>query len=345
MSRFILFFLLACALQADQVVLKNGDTITGTIIKKDGGKLTIKSEFLGEVSMPWTAVKSVRSDQKLTVELPDGVRAAGSVTTSPEGVLEVSTTTGPQSAPMTTVGAMRNPGEETAWERLQNPGILQLWTGFFDTGLALARGNANADTLTTAVSASRVTRNDKITANFSQIYGTARIGDVDSAVASAIRGDWEYNRNVSPRFFVASLNSYEHNRFQDLDLRFVAGGGFGWNSIKNDRANLTVTGGGDYDREAFSQALTRNSGEAYFGDSFLYKFSATTSVTQSAQIFPNLTFGGQYRFDFGISAVTALKKWLGWHVTATDNFLSNPVLGRQRNDLLISTGLRLTFAR
>ena len=40
-----------------------------------------------------------------------------------------------------------------------------------------------------------------------------------------------------------------------------------------------------------------------------------------------------------------LKKWLAWHVTASDRFLSNPLPGRQRNDLLLSTGLRLSFAK
>ncbi len=343
MLRFILFLCLACALQADQVVLKNGDTITGAIIKKDGAKLTIKSEFLGLVTMPWTAVKSIRADEPLTAELPNGQRVKGTVTTKGD-VLEVATTSGGQPVPMTTVGALRDPAEELSWERLQHPGILQLWTGTYDAGLALARGNAETDTLTNTINASRVTRDDKITANFSQIYGTARLDGVASEVASAIHGDWEYNRNVSPRFFVASLNSYDHNQFQDLDLRFVAGGGFGWNSIKSDRANLTLTGGGDYDREAFNGAPTRNSGEAYFGNDLLYKFSGVTSITESFRVFPNLTETGQYRFNVGITAVTAISKWLGWHVTATDNFLSNPVLGRERNDLLLSTGLRVTFA-
>jgi putative salt-induced outer membrane protein YdiY len=344
MSRFLLFFSLVCVLQADQVVLKNGDTITGKIIQKDGSKLTIKSEFLGEVTMPWTAVKTVRSDENLTVELPGGVRAAGSVATNSEGALVVSTPTGVRVVGMDTVGAMRDPDEEAAWERLQHPSLLQLWSGSLDTGLALARGNADTDTLTTTVSATRVTTTDKIIANFNQIYGTARLDGVYSAVASAAHGDWEYNHNITPKFFVATLNSYDHNRFQDLDLRFVAGGGLGWNAVKNDRANLTITGGGDYDREAFSGAPTRNSAEAYFGDSLTYKFSSASSLTQNLQIFPNLSETGQYRSNMNLSIVTALKKWLGWHVTASDNFLSNPVLGRQRNDLLLSTGLRLTFA-
>lgn len=344
MSRFLLFFCLVCTLQADQVVLKNGDTITGTIVKKDGAKLTVKSEFLGEVTMPWTAVKTIRADENLTVEYPAGVRSAGSVATNAEGALVVSTPAGVHVVPMDSVGAMRDPDEEAAWERLQHPGVLQLWNGFVDTGLALARGNADTDTLTTTVSASRVTTNDKITATFNQIYGTARLDGLSSAVASAMHGDWEYNRNVTPKFFVATLNSYDHNRFQDLDLRFVAGGGFGWNAIKNDRANLTITGGGDYNREAFSGAPTRNSGEAYFGDALVYKFSSATSLTQNLQLFPNLSETGQYRFNMNLSIVTALKKWLGWHVTASNNFLSNPVLGRQRNDLLLATGLRLSFS-
>jgi hypothetical protein len=49
--------------------------------------------------------------------------------------------------------------------------------------------------------------------------------------------------------------------------------------------------------------------------------------------------------NFDLGSATMIKRWLGWHVTASDRFLSNPVQGRQRNDLLLSTGFRLTFAR
>ena len=47
----------------------NGDTITGSIVKKDGDKLTIKSEFLGEVTMPW---KAVLADHTAEPEPGDG---------------------------------------------------------------------------------------------------------------------------------------------------------------------------------------------------------------------------------------------------------------------------------
>src|SRR5579863_9813529 len=78
----LLFLSIVPILSADQVVLKNGDTITGAIVKKDGAKLTIKSEFLGEVTMPWSAVKSLTSDEALTVVLPGGESVAGKISTS-----------------------------------------------------------------------------------------------------------------------------------------------------------------------------------------------------------------------------------------------------------------------
>lgn len=331
-------------LSADQVVLKNGDTLTGAIVKKDGAKLTIKSELLGEVSMPWTAVKSIKSDESLTVVLPGGESVAGKISTAGDS-LEVATAGGMKSAPLSAVTSVRNPAEQHSWERLQHPGLLELWTGFFDLGLALARGNARTDTLTTSFSATRVTRKDKVALSFNQIYGTARINGLTSTIASAVRGGWTYNRDLTPRFFISTLNTYERDSFQDLDLRFVAGGGFGVNTIKNEKTNLSFIGGGDYARENFTNHLHRNSAEANFGDDLLYKLSAATNLTQSFRFFPNFTYTGEYRANFDLAGVTTIRKWLGWHVTASDRFISNPVFGRQRNDLILSTGLRVTFAK
>lgn len=344
-SHFYLPFLaFAMTLSADQVVLKNGDTITGSIVKKDGAKLTIKSEFLGEVTMPWDAVKALKSDENLTVVLPGGESVLGKVNTSGDK-LEVVTSSATKSAPIAEVGAVRNPAEQHSWERLQHPGFLDLWTGFFDMGFALARGNARTSTLTNTFNATRITRKDKITVTFNQIFADARLNNVSSTIANAVRFGWSYNRDLTPRFFVSTLNDYEHDRFQNLDLRFVAGGGFGVNAIKTDKAGLSFIGGGDYEHEKFTTNLSRNSGEANIGNDFLYKFSSATSVTQSSRFFPNLTNTGEYRLNFDLGGVTVLKKWLSWHVTASDRFLSNPVFGRQRNDLLLSTGFRLSFAK
>lgn len=329
---------LLCA--ADQVVLKNGDILTGNIVKKDGAKLTLQSEFLGNVTMPWTAVQSIRSEGDLTVALPGGETVVGKLSTA-EGRIQV----GEKSAALAEVGDVRNAAEQRSWERLQNPGLLQLWTGTADLGLALARGNARTDTLTTSMNASRITRHDKLSFSFRQIYGRARIDGETSTIASAIRGGWQYNRAVTPGFFIAGFNDYEADRFQNLDLRFVLGGSFGANLLKRERANLSVLGGVNYSRENFIDGLRRNSLESHFGNDFQYRVIAGTSITQAFRIFPNISNGGEYRINFDLGAVTAIRKWIGWHVTASDRYLSNPVFGRLRNDVVLSTGFRLSMGK
>ena len=340
----LLLISLAPLLSADQVVLKNGDTITGNVVKQAGGKLTIKSEFLGEVTMPWSAVKSLKSDQALNVVFPGGETLAGKVSTNGDN-LEVAAGATVKTLPLATVAGLRDDAEQHAFDRLQHPRFLQLWTGSYDLALALARGNAHTTTFGNVVSLARVSRTDKITVGFSQLYATARLDDITSVTASALRGGWTYDRNLTPRFFVSTLNNYEHDRFQNLNLRFVLGGGFGINALKTERATLAISGGGDYERENFTNNLTRNSGEANFGEDLVYKLSSATNVTQAFRFFPNLTYTGEYRANFDLSGVTAIKKWLGWHLSASDRLVSNPVFGRQRNDLIVSTGFHLTFGK
>ena len=329
---------------ADQITLKNGDTITGEIIKKDGDKLTMKSAFLGEVSMPWTAVTGVKSDNPLFVALPDGRDISGKLVTQ-GNTIEVEGSADRQVIPLSDVNAIRDQAEERKFERLKAPPIFALWAGYFDLGLALARGNARTSVFTTALNAARVTRTDKTTIYLNQIQSSATLNGKNATTAQAIRGGVAYDHNVGARMFLNAFNDYDHDRFQNLDLRFVAGGGLGFHAIKAERLRLDLLGGADYERENFTNNLTRSSAEGFGGDDLSYKLSSITALTQSARMFSNLTRTGEYRTNFDFGTVTALKKWLSWQITASDRYLSNPAFGRQRNDLLLTTGLRVSFAR
>ena len=331
-------------LRADQITLKNGDVITGAIVKKDGGKLTIKSEFLGEVTMPWDAVTGIKSDAPVTVGLPGDRNISGKVSTEGNQI-RIDAAGSPQTAPLAEVAAIRDIAEQRKYERLQAPRWIDLWAGYFDLGYALARGNARTSTLTTAFTAARVTRKDKTILRFNQINSSATLNGKNSATAKAIRGGVTYEHNVKPRVFLSAFNDYEYDQFQNLDLRFVAGGGLGFHALKSERASLDLTAGANYSHEAFSNNLSRSSAEMFWGDDMTYKLSRSSVITQSYRMFNNLTRTGEYRMNFDAGAVTTLRKWLSWQITASDRYLSNPVIGRQRNDILLSTGLRASFVR
>ena len=67
-------------------------------------------------------------------------------------------------------------------------------------------------------------------------------------------------------------------------------------------------------------------------------------LSQQFRMFHNLSDPGAYRMNFDLSTVTTLNSWLSWQLSISDRFLSNPVPGLQRNDVLYTTGLRVSFA-
>src|SRR5512140_831823 len=77
-------------LLADQVILKNGDRLTGTIVDSDGKTLTLKSTFAGEVKFQWDAVQEITSDEPVYVSAKDGETLVGKVTTT-DGKFSVQT--------------------------------------------------------------------------------------------------------------------------------------------------------------------------------------------------------------------------------------------------------------
>ncbi len=77
-------------LRADQIEMKNGDRVTGSIVKKDAKTLTIKTVHFGVVTLPWDQVASVTADKPLYVVLADGKTVQGSLATA-DGQVVVAT--------------------------------------------------------------------------------------------------------------------------------------------------------------------------------------------------------------------------------------------------------------
>lgn len=347
-SRTILLSLLACvavsATWADQIVLKNGDRVTGSIIKKDGARLFIKTDQFGVVSTPWDQVESVLADKPVNVVLPDGKTVQGTIATA-NGKVEVATKDAKLSLAPAEVATIRNDAEQQAYERLLSPAWGQLWAGSGSVGLAGTGGNARTLTFTTGINAARLTNTDKTSLYFNAIKASALVNRKNVDTAQAIRGGIGYDHNVSPRLFVNAFNDYEYDRFQDLDLRFVLGGGLGFHAIKTERSRLDLLGGADFNRSSYSTPLTTNSAEAYWGDEYAHKVSAATSLVQSFRMFHDVTHTGTYRANFDIGLSTKLSKWLNWNVSLSDRYLNHPAPGRKTNDFLYTTGLGISFAR
>jgi putative salt-induced outer membrane protein len=340
--------LAVATLRADQVVLKNGDRVTGSIVKKDGNALTIDSSHFGIITMPWDEVESVTADTPLNVVL-SGDQTVRATLQTRAGQIEVAVPDAPRSIAAAELVALRNDAEQEAYERLLRPGLLDLWTVDGSLGFAGAKGNAETGTLTTPINFARVSNTSATTAYFNSIRSTATIDGVSSQTANAVRGGWGYSRDLTSRMFLNTFNDYEYDKFQSLDLRVVLGTGVGYHVWQSDKGWLDVVGGGAWNRETFSPdpdpSFTRNSAEAYWGNNLGFKLNSRTSLTQGFRMFNNLSNSGEYRMNFDLGATTALTDWLNWNVALSDRYLSNPAPGRKTNDVLYSTGLGFSFGR
>jgi len=337
----------ACAAgiaSADQVLLKNGDRVTGAIVKKDGKNLVIKSESFGLVTLAWDQIETVRADKPVNVVLADGKAVQGTLATT-GGQIEVATKDAKLAVAPTQVTTIRDDAEQKAYERLLKPGWGDLWAGTGSIGFAGTSGNAKTLTFTTGINAARVTSTDKTSLYFNTIKATATSSGKSSDTAQAVRGGIGYDHNVGGRMFVNVFNDYEYDKFQNLDLRFVLGGGFGFHAVKTERSRLDVLGGADFNRSSFSTPATRKSAELYWGDEYSLKLSSATSLVQSYRMFNDMSDSGSYRVNFDAGLSTKLGKRLTWNLSISDRYLNRPAAGRKSNDFLYTTGLGVTFAR
>jgi len=79
---FILCLFIAPAVFADQITVKNGDRLTGKIVKSDGKTLVLHTEFAGDVTVDFKAITQISSEKVLRVNTSDKKTLVGPVTTS-----------------------------------------------------------------------------------------------------------------------------------------------------------------------------------------------------------------------------------------------------------------------
>ena len=354
--------LLTLPVFADQLTLKNGDRLSGAIVKSDDDAKTllIKTDLAGDVTVKWDAITAIVSSQPLHIMLSDGRVIVGRVSTT-DGILEIATDGGSVPAAHDAVKAIRDNTTQAEIDRLQHPRLRDYWSGLFDLGLSLTEGNSSTAALTIAGKASRVVPKNKLTLYYTEVYSRDSNESPARTTANAIHGGVRDEFNLNSRVYVFAFTDFDEDALQHLDLRNVLGGGLGYHVINAKKTQFDVFGGGSFNQEYFASytianpapppvllfepSQSRHSAEIVAGESLSTKLGPRTTVSEQLSFFPNLSSTGEYRVTFDANAVTKLKTWLGWQTTFSDRYISDPPFGLKGNDLLLSTGLRLTFGK
>jgi putative salt-induced outer membrane protein YdiY len=332
--------------KADQVTVENGDRVSGNIVKSDRNSMTMKTEFFGEVTIPWDSIREIISDQELFVTAANGQVLVGTVSTTGSRLQVRISQADTVPVEMAVVETLRSQAEQDAYEaeieRLRDPGLLDFWSGYIDGGFSFSGGNADTSAIVTSMRTRRTTQRDRISIYATTLFAQNSNSGVTETTANAIRGGTRYEVTVSDRLFTFGFLDLEFDEFQDLDLRSVLGGGLGWHVQDTDRTVFNVFSGGSFNQEFFTNE-TRRSGELVLGQELTYRLVESTNLSERFSFFPNLSNTGEYRHQFDATLTTDIAKWLAWHFTISNRFLSNPIPGVKKNDVLVTTGVRFSF--
>ena len=359
----IAFLGLSLSSFADQITLKNGDRLTGTVVKSDGKTLVLHTDAAGDVTIQFDAIQQIATEKDLHVSLKDGKTAVGPVTTS-DGKIEIATkSSGTVEAPKDDVTLIRNDAEQAAYDKSLHPGLTHGWNGGANVGFSLARGNSETENLAIAFNAVHPTLNDKITLYASSIYTKNDVPPPASVGANLQQGGLRYDRNIGAQAFVFVGGDFQSNALQFLDLRQVYTGGFGYHAIKSDATTLNILGGINFTHETYSNGaevpptppsttptgiftsygVTNKFAALTLGEELTKKLGKSTILTQNMYFYPDLQDTSDYRATFNLGTVTKIGKGFGWQNQFGDIYVSDPPIGAKKNDVVLTTGLNYTF--
>jgi len=317
--------------------------VSGKILKADGQNVVFKGDLLGEITVALDSIDSMTSDQPVYVSLSDGRTINGVLRTRADQA-DIKSSAGAVTVNRSTIQYIRSEAEQNLYERSLHPRWFEQWTGGADLGIALTRGESDITNIASGLTLTRATRNDRTSIKLASLYEHDKTDDIGETIENTIRFGFRYDRNLSKKWFGYGFTDLEHDEPEQLNLRWVTGGGIGYHLIRNERSQLDLLGGLAVDREYFKGfANDRTSPEAQVGQALSHRFNSRVSVKQELIFFPNLSDTGEYRINFDTSLVTDINRWLGWQVTVNDRYVSNPINRGKQNDFLLTTGIRLKF--
>jgi hypothetical protein len=299
--------------KTDIIVLKNGDRVTGEVIRQEAGLLELNTDTMGRIYIEWRFISEIISNKKHSVETVDGVRWLGQLEKPEEGDhIVVKTTSGTMEFDPDDVVSIW-PVEATFWDKVDLDASLGFdyanSTEIFNFMLAVDFKHTTEDRQTEASLRSDITTQNSAD---DQLRNQAQIS---------------HKYLLSKGRYRTYFGSLEANDAIGLDLRASAGGGIGQYFLKTNRQWLTLTGGLLASHEIPMEGDSKNSLEAVGSVRYRYfRFGVPERrLDTTLSIIPSVTDWGRVRLDLRSTFKLEFFKDLFWAMEIYATHDSDPV--------------------
>lgn len=322
----------ALAEKTDVVTLKNGDRITGEVVKLEAGVMEYKTDFMGTIQIEWRAISTLVSRQSFSVETSDGRRILGNLLApDAQEYLLVNTVRGPVGVPRTEIVSAW-PVESTFLERMN----LDLSVGFDYTKATDIVGFNLAGDLA-------VRGNDRLT-EFSLRSNITILDEGEDQRRWDLKGAHEYL--LPEQRFRSWFVRAESNDAVGVDLRLSGGGAFGKYLIKTNNNWFSVAAGLNASQEAPSEGESETNLELIGNLRYRYfRFAGPErSLDANFSVFPSLTDSGRWRGDLRTTFKLELVTDLFWALELYATYDNQPLTeGAENSDYGVITSLGWSY--
>ena len=221
----------ASSAAADTVTLRNGDRLSGTVVKMEADTLWFETAYAGTLKLPWGEVGRIETDAPVRLKLDDSAEFDTRLATSAERELSVQPggVGEPAPLPLDRVVAINPP---------RHPDRTVL-SGRASLGGSFARGNTEADTL--HLDGELVARNQTQRVTLDGELNEASQNGVDTL--SNCRVGLKADHFLDERTYAYANTRFDHDGQADLDLRSTLGVGVGRQFVERDDLKFSLEGG------------------------------------------------------------------------------------------------------
>lgn len=234
-------FAMLCALvisaaNADEIVLANGDRLTGKVVRKETDVLVLNTSYAGDLNIRWADIRRITTEAPITVYFEDGNRLIGTLRSEDDGSVIITSGETLTSSPIP-IGKLRyiNPSAEVSGEGVKV-------SGHVNAGYSSASGNTNAKKfyLDTEVVARTLQNRYTLGAR------AARTEDQNVETESNWIGYMKYDHFLTKKWYGYANGNFENDKFKDIRLRSTIGLGSGYQFVESERTNFSLEGGLNY---------------------------------------------------------------------------------------------------
>ena len=239
----LLISLFVSAANADELLMKNGDRLQGTVVSMTLGKLMFKTPYAGTITIDWDKVDRLTTKEPLEAYLRDENTLMGKLTVTKDGALILQPADGSPPVPiaMAQVKTLERPKPPAGWK----------FSGNVSAGVSKETGNTNTEKYNLIANAkiSKLPHEVKLYAEYHKEYSKNKLSK-DKGLGSAT-----YEHFLTKKWFVFGNGTAQMDKFKSLDLLGNVAVGPGYQLWRSRVKNLSFKIGPSYVYQKYTKPM------------------------------------------------------------------------------------------